>query len=73
MAGGNRRPGKVSSSTPIVVTLPRELIFILDLYKDHMRGPSRTYTIQRLLETHPELTLFANSVYDLGEDTSPPS
>lgn len=53
------------------IVLPRELVFICKEYGKYSKIPSFTGVIQRLLETHPDLTSLAYQLYN-RDNTSPP-
>lgn len=52
--------------------IPKELKFLLDLYKTSSRSISMAEALRRLLETHPELTRLADVIYNGENNTSPP-
>lgn len=72
MASGNRRPGPLGyGEETLYVTLPKEILFIVESYRISRRIPSTKMAIQRLLESHPDLTYLAARLY-IEENTSPP-
>lgn len=54
------------------LTLPAELITLLEVYQIGTRSVSMNEVVRRLLESHPDLTALAHRVYDVGKSTSPP-
>jgi hypothetical protein len=77
MASGDRSPGRKApwqeGQVATFLWLPKELRFLVDLYKTSRRMPTFTEAVRRLLETHPDLTHLAETLYNEGDDTSPRS
>jgi hypothetical protein len=58
--------------TVIFARVPRELIMLAKCYQNTSRIPTFSGTIQRLLETHPELVKLAELLYaDPKGESSP--
>lgn len=55
----------MASRDRIVIRLPPELHYVLRLCQNGHRVVSLSATIQRLLETHPEVVEMAENLYDL--------
>lgn len=59
-----RRDGFVD----LPLCLPEELVYILEVYKKHMKSPSRNAAIRSLIETHPAIAIILAGVYDNASD-----
>lgn len=70
---GSASPRIEYEKVTVNITLPRELVFICKEYGKRGRIPSFTGVVQRLLETHPDLTSLANSLYNRDNTHEPPA
>lgn len=68
---GSTGPRIEYEKVTVNISLPRELVFVCKEYGKYGKIPSLTGVIQRLLETHPDLTALAISLYT-RDNTSPP-
>lgn len=74
MASGNRSTSQSSHAPAIIyVKIPHELKYLVSLYQVDRRMISFREALQRLLETHPDLTALANGLYTGTDSTSPPT
>lgn len=46
------------------LSLPEELVYILEVYRKNMKIISRNAAVRHLLETHPDIALVVAGVYD---------
>jgi hypothetical protein len=46
------------------LAVPEELVFILEVYRKHMKITSRNQAIRTLIETHPDIAFVVSGVYD---------
>ena len=65
MDSGNGSPGRNGDRTTVVLyaRLPAELKYLVSRYQSVKKVPSFSYTVQRLLETHPEIAQLAAELY----------
>lgn len=52
-----------------LVTLPVELVWIVELYQDNIKAPTRNAAIRTILETHPAIAELVAMMYDAGSRT----
>lgn len=72
MGSGNGSTGSTAPKVVLFVMIPKELKGLLDLYKITSRSISMAEVVRRLMETHPELTKLADTLYTKENSTSPP-
>jgi hypothetical protein len=68
MASGNGSSGSPGAGEVIRIhiSIPFELLVLVDAHQIGARLGSRNESIRRLLETHPVLTAMAERLYDKG-------
>lgn len=52
-----------------LITIPVELVYIVELYQNHIKSPTRNAAIRTLLETHPAIAEIVAGLYDTGSHT----
>jgi hypothetical protein len=57
----------------ILVRVPPELRYIVNLYSHRYQSVSRSAAIRQLLETHPALVELAEMLYDLSKPEEGPA